>query len=215
MWWIALAGQLSNAVPVGLRSPDVRAVFTFNDMPVYVQAAGITRFVLTRLTVGPDGNLQDCAAERPSGDGQLDAYTCRIFSKRAKKFQPAKWVDGSATYGVLSVPVTWAIGGVPSKHDLERAYPPDMELSVNRLPRGADEGTYVPLVIAVDESGRVVGCSQFQPTSKSVHAKTFPELVPIACDLLVRQFTAIPAKDASGKPVQSVQNASVVFRTGG
>jgi hypothetical protein len=214
MWWIAVAGQLSNAVPVGLPSPDVRAVFAVNDMPVYVQAVGITRFVLTRLTVGPDGNLQDCGVERPSGDGQLDAYTCRIFSKRAKKFQPAKWIDGSAAYGVLSVPVTWAIGGQPSKSDTERAYPPDMELSVNRLPPGADEGTNVPLVIAVDESGRVVGCTQSLPASMSVHAKKFPELVPIACDLLARQFSAIPAKDASGKPVQSVQYASVVFRTG-
>src|SRR5262245_48298994 len=139
MWWIAVAGQLSNAVPVGLPFPDVRAVFTTNDMPAHVQAAGITRFVLTRLTVGPGGNLQDCAVERPSGDGQLDATTCRIFSKRARKFQPAKWVDGSAAYGVIRVPVTWAIGGEPSKHDLELAYPPDMELTVNRLPPGVHE----------------------------------------------------------------------------
>jgi TonB family protein len=212
MFWIAFAAQFSLPVPIGLPFPDVRAVFSPDDMPAYVQIAGINRFVATRTTVRPDGTVQDCTVEQDSGDAKLDAYTCAIIVRRAK-FQPAKWVDGSTAYGVIRAPVIWAIGGPPSKSEVQKAYPPDIELSVTRLPAGADRRTSLALMIVVDENGRVVGCDE-RPKVPRDHTKTFPELVPIACQQMMNEFTAVPAKDASGKPVRSVQTASVVFSTG-
>jgi hypothetical protein len=214
MFLVALAAQLTLPIPLGLRFPDVRSVFSTDDMPAYVQIEGINRFVSTRTTIRPDGTAQECTSERGSGDEKLDALTCSIILKRAKYFQPAKWVDGSPAYAVIRVPVIWAIGGSPSKTELQRAYPADLDIFVNRLPAGAERQTGVPLMIAVDETGRIVSCTKASPVFKDDHTKTFPELVPIACRQAMSQITAIPAKDASGKPVRSVQTASVLFSTG-
>jgi len=213
MLWMAVAAQLS--LPASINTPiaDVRAVFSPDDMPAYVQIAGIDRFVRTRTTVRPDGEIQDCAVEGGSGDRSLDALTCSIIVQRAK-LQPGTWLDGSPAYGVLRVPVSWVIGGPPPKSVVERAFPPDLSLSVNRLPNGAKQRTTVALVIAVDETGRVVSCDARPKNSKWDKGKTFPELTPIACEQLTSQFTAIPAKDASGKPVRSVQSALVEFAAG-
>jgi hypothetical protein len=172
---------------------------------------GVNRFVSTRTTIRPDGTPQDCTQERGSGDIKLDALTCLIILKRAK-VQPAKWVDGSASYAVVRVPVTWSIGGPPSGREIEKAYPPDLDITINRLPSGAHNRTRLDLMIAVDEQGRVVGCDE-APKAKWDHTKTLPELVPIACQQMDSQFTAIPAKDLGGRPVRSVQTASVVFST--
>jgi hypothetical protein len=183
-------------------------------MPAYVQEAGITRFVATRTTVRPDGRPQDCTVDPTSGDAKLDAYTCAIILRRAK-FEAAKWIDGSPAYGVIRAPVIWSVGGPPSDSEIEKAYPPDMTLSVNRLPAGAGKSVKLALMLAVDESGRVVSCDQRLPGFTAVRAKTFPELLPIACQQMKSQFIALPAKDAAGKAVRSVQTASVVFTTGG
>jgi hypothetical protein len=206
MFWIALAAQLS--LPV----PDVRVFFSYEDMPTYVMQEGVNRFVSTRTTIRPDGTPQDCTQERGSGDAKLDALTCLIILKRAK-VQPAKWVNGSAAYAVVRVPVTWSIGGPPSERETQRAYPADLDITINRLPPGAHNRTRLDLMIAVDEVGRVVGCGE-APKAKWDHTKTFLELVPIACQQMASQFKAIPAKDPAGGRVRSVQTASVVFTTG-
>jgi hypothetical protein len=213
MLWIILAAQLSLPVAIGVPIPDVRVIFSPDDMPGYVQSAGITRFVSTRTTIRPDGAPQDCAAERSSGDAKLDLYTCAIILKRAK-FEPAKWVDGSPAYAIVRAPVTWAVAGEPSESEVEKAYPPDMTLTVNQLPAGAGKRVKLGLMLAVNESGRIVGCDQRLPASRDVHARTFPELLPIACQQLTGRFTALAAKDGSGMAVRSVQTASVVFSTG-
>jgi hypothetical protein len=210
---VAALAQLSLPVVVGSGTADIRSVFTADDMPAYVQIAGTTRFVPTRTVVAADGTLQSCGVERGSGDPNLDTLTCLIISKRAK-FAPAKWLDGSPAYGVLSVPVIWAIGSPPSKEETLRAVPPDVELTVNQLPKGAGRRAEVLLVLAVDESGRVVGCDQRPPSSRHDHTRRFPELVPVACDQMLKTFTTVPARDSAGKAVRSVQNASVDFSTG-
>lgn len=215
MIWMALAAQLSLPIPTNAPFSDIRGLFSPDDMPAYVQLEAINRFVRTRTTVRPDGAAQDCAVERGSGDPKLDAYTCSIIVRRAK-LTPGSWLDGSSAYAVVRVPVTWVIGVQPSKDEVERAYPADMSLRVDRLPNGANKrSTIVALVIAVDESGRVVGCSERPKDARWDHTKRFPELIPIACQRMTSEFTAIPAKDGSGKPVRSVQNATVEFSVTG
>lgn len=209
---LASAAQFSLPEVVGLTIPDVRAVFSPDDMPAYVQLEGVTRFVFTRTTVSPSGKVQDCAAERSGGDAKLDAWTCAIILRRAK-FQPATWIDGSPAFGVLRVPVTWAIGSPPSQSETAKAYPPDIDMTVNQLPKGAKPPVSVALMIAVDESGKVVSCRERLPTWKAAHAKSYPALVSIACEQMVSHFTAAPAKDTAGKSVRSVQSATVSFTT--
>lgn len=174
---LASAAQFSLPEVVGLTIPDVRSVFSADDMPTYVQADGVTRFEFTRTTVNPSGKAQDCAAERSGGDPKLDAWTCAIILRRAR-FQPATWIDGSPAFGVLRVPVTWAIGYSPSPSESAKAYPPDIDLTVNQLPKGARSPISIVLMIAVDENGKVVSCGERLPQWKPGHAKNHSSITP-------------------------------------
>src|SRR4051794_14999578 len=124
MSWIILATQLSMPMALGVPIPDVRAIFSADDMPAYVQAAGVTRSVPTRTTVRLDGIPQDCGVERTSGDPKLDLYTCAIILQRAR-FSPAKWVDGSPVEAIIRVPVTWSSAEF-SESGAQKAFPPDL-----------------------------------------------------------------------------------------
>jgi hypothetical protein len=214
MAWLSLAAQLALALPAGSPFPDVRGLFSPDDMPAYVQIAEINRFVPTRTTFRPDGVVQSCTFEGSSGDAKLDALTCAIILRRAKG-EPVKWIDGSPAYAVVRVPVSWTIGGPPSESEIRKAYPADMELAVSQLPAKFHRTASLALVIAVEASGRVVGCNERPRSSQRDHAKSFSELVPVACEHMINEFKAVPAKDAYGQPVRSLQTASVVFTTAG
>lgn len=213
MIWI-LAAQLSLPLALGVPYSDVRSVFSADDYPAYLQQAGQSGTVYTRTTIRPDASIQSCTIERSSGDPKLDAYTCAIIVKRAK-FAPAKWTDGSPVYGVIRVPVSWVISngsnGVPSQEDMLRATMPDLELSVNHLPKGAHSIAAVSLEIAADENGRPVTCVEWPPPKKAREPR-FPELVPIACQQAIANLTVIPPVDASAESVRSVQSVSVHFK---
>jgi TonB family protein len=210
MIWILLASQLS--LPVATQGLDIRAVFSPDDMPAEVQIAGITRFVGTRTTVRPDGKLQDCVIERASGDAKLDAHTCAIIMRRAK-VRPATWIDGSPAYGVVRMPVTWAIGESPSRKEVEKAIPADVELSVTNLPKAAHGRASLQLLVAAGADGTVLACEAAPPNYDWKLKDFFPELVPVACEQLKSQFKTVPARNASGQAVRSVQSVSVSFGT--
>lgn len=195
---------------VGGRIPDIRAVFSVDDFPSYLQRKAVSLTVHTATTVRPDGTVQDCFVEGSSGDRVLDAYTCALIVKRAR-FSPAKWPDASPAYGVIRVPVLWDSGvRPPSEEEVLKADVPDLELSVNQLPKGARSIVGVSLEIAADESGRPVACAETPPLDKK--HRHFPELVPIACEQVMTHVMVRPALDASGKAVRSVQSVSVHFK---
>jgi TonB family protein len=210
MIWI-LAAQLGLPLALGVPYSDVRSVFSAEDYPAYLQQAGQSGTVYTRTTVRPDASIQSCTVERSSGDPNLDAYTCGIIVKRAK-FVPAKWTDGLPAYGVIRVPVSWVISSGPlSEEEMLRATVPDLELSVNHLPKGARSIAAVNLEIAADENGRPVTCVEWAPP-KNARGRHFPELVPIACQQVMAGLTVTPPVDASAKSVRSVQSVSVHFK---
>ena len=207
----ALAAQLSAPTLMNRRVGDVRAIFSYDDVPGYlVQQAPVDRTVYTRTTVRPDGTIQSCVAESSSGDPRLDAYTCRIIVKRAK-FVPARWPDGSAAYGVIREPVRWRVTDSPSEDD--RGLPvPDLAFSVNRLPAGAHSAT-VDLQVAANETGRPLSCVEGPPAPPDDN-KRFPELVALACRQATETLRLSPPVDGSGKAVRSIQTVSVRFRVG-
>jgi hypothetical protein len=159
------------------------------------------------LTVRPDGTIQACGAEASSGDGKLDTYTCTLIVRRAK-FRSAQWVDGSATYGVIRVPVRWTV----YSDDNLKLHPtiPDLDLSVNHLPKGADSYVDVYLEVAADEKGHPVSCGEWGPP-KDAQTNDYPELVPIACQQATASLVLTPPIDSSGKPARSVQSVTVRF----
>jgi TonB-like protein len=212
MLWIAFAALTSLPVPINARLPDIRAIFTADDVPEYLIEAGAstTRVVYPRIVIRPDGSLQSCVAEISSGDPKLDAYTCALIIKRAR-WKPATWTDGTPVYGVIRVPVSWMISDAPlSDEDILKTETPDLELSVNQLPKGAHSIVDVSLEIAVDQNGRLLTCDEW-PHLKNDHTKQFPELVPVACQQVMTKLSASPPVDPSGQKVRSVQNVSVHF----
>ena len=210
MLWMALAAQLSIPVPIGTRLPDVRAIFSADDFPAYLQMQGVSRVVHTRTTVRPDGGVDGCAVEGSSGDPKLDAYTCGLIVKRAK-FMPAKWIDGTAAYGVIRVPVSWRIANSPpSETEMLKAAEPDLELTVNQLPKGAGSIAVLILEIGADAAGHPITCAE-EPVAWSASKRHFPELLGLACQRVMAEYNAVPPLDPSGRAVRSVQTVSVRF----
>jgi hypothetical protein len=208
MFWIALAAaaQLSAPVPTNLKD-----WFIANDFPSDV----ITRaphlwLVPIRIDVGPDGTIRSCEIEATSGEPLLDKRTCEFVRKRAR-FIPAHWSDGSPAYGAFRTTVSWLlIEGSPD--NIPRAVYPDLTITVKSLPSAGKTDSVVRAMFAVDAEGRVSSCVA-EPGSGFEEAENAPSLVPVACDELTKTFTAVPAKDATGKAIPSVQDALVLFST--
>jgi hypothetical protein len=207
MFWLLLAAQLSMPMPVNTRVPDVRAIFTADDFPAYLLQAGVSRTVYTRTTVRPDGTVQSCAAEFTSGDSVLDDYTCALIVKRAK-FRSGTWMDGSPVYGVMRFPVRWSTSAGLGSDPFNL---PDLEISVNQLPKGGHSPVAVILLIAADENGHVMSCMEL-PALRNDRTRHFAELIPVACDAATKNLSLRAPSDATGKAVRSVQTASVQFK---
>jgi hypothetical protein len=209
MLWILLAAQLS-----GLSSShptDVRGLFSYNDFPAYLSHIGdLSRTVYTRTTIRDDGTLQDCSVELSSGDPKLDAYTCALIVKRGK-FLAGRAGDGTALYTVLRFPVNWTItSSFPSREERWRAIIPDLELSVDRLPKGAKKLVDLTLENEVDDKGRIVACGELPPLRADQH-QHFSELAPIACQNAVKTLSLRPPRDRNGAPTRSIQTTTVRF----
>src|SRR6266567_3528158 len=105
MFWLALAAQLSGPQPI-----DYSTWFSLDDNPRYLQE---NRMTLVRAVVRPDGSLKNCEIESSSGDSRLDTYTCALVQKRAR-YTPARWINGSPTYGIDRMRVLWGPGPPPA-----------------------------------------------------------------------------------------------------
>jgi Gram-negative bacterial TonB protein C-terminal len=163
-----------------------------------------------RVDIGPDGAIRSCEVEATSGKALLDKRTCVIVRKRAK-FAPAHWSDGSPAYGAFRTTVSWLlIEGSPD--NLPRAVYPDLTITVKSLPSKGKTDSLVRAMFSVDEQGRVSSCIA-EPGRGFEEAENAPSLVPVACDELTKTFTAVPAKDPTGRAIPSVQDALVLFST--
>lgn len=213
MIWMILAAQSTAQIPVSQPLSDVRSLFSVQDFPDYLLHSGeVMRTVYTRTTIGDDGTAKGCSIELSSGDAKLDAYTCAIIIKRGR-FAPAKWVDGSPAYSVLRFPVTWTVTtSVPSDEERLRAVTPDLELSVNQLPKSAHKFVDMTLELAVDETGHIVSCSEM-PRAAGDPRQQFPSLVSLVCGAATKGLTLRPPIGTSGKPMRSMQTASVQLTT--
>ena len=208
----ALAAQLSIPTPINTHVPDIRAVFSADDFPDYlVRKTQSIWTVYTKTTVRPDGTIDKCTTETTSGDSQLDAYTCSLIVKRAKLL-PARWIDGSAVYGVIRVPVQWSISDfAPTEEERLKATIPDLELSVNKLPKRGQSIVDVELEVAADEKGHVMSCIEW-PSLTNSRSSHFPQLVSLACQQATSSLVLSPPTGASATAVRSVQTVSVRFK---
>jgi hypothetical protein len=174
--------------------------------PGMFDGGGWARTFRTRLTVRQDGTLQGCEIERGSGRKALDKFICGVFRQRAT-FRPAVWTDGSSSYGVFRFTLK-LFRDRPRPGKL----PVDLDVSVDRKAYAGQVPAFVRVVFAVDQDGRPGDCISAAPFDPGIAANP-PSLVPLACDAVIHRFVPRAAKDESGKPVRSVQNAIVRIKT--
>jgi hypothetical protein len=203
MHWIAFvaATQLSPPPPI-----DLRALFSADDMPGDYMPAESDRTVGIRVTVKPDGRVQDCTTEYTSGIDRLDVLTCKLVKRRAK-YAPAPLQAGIPSFAVYRTSIRWVVTGFANPASAPNLA--DLTLTVNQLPDGLKAPTGIGVKFDVDESGHASSCSAEE---KPGQTRPFdPALVSLACDQFLRAYKPVPAKDENGRPVPSVQDAMVGF----
>jgi len=192
MLWIALAAQISVAQPIA-------PMFSNDDFPAYLQQAAASRNILIAVTVASDGRVSGCYPELSSGDPRLDQYTCILVMNRGR-FAPARRSDGTPVTGVIRLPISWNISSTADNNWTHG----DLDVTVNQLPKGVSSPHFESLAIDVEGSGKIVNCQG------DARAKN-PELTNVACETVIKAYTAPIAKDAKGAAVESVQNVLVRF----
>jgi hypothetical protein len=212
MIWLAISSGALATLPSASRPQGPTPINYTNWVMPTARPAGLfegDRDVWTiraRLTVRPDGKVQDCAIERSSRNKALDRFTCGMFEQRAT-LRPATWIDGSPSYGVFRFTFQWTRPQLPSFN----SDPVDLELKADRRDYAGRLPAFVRVVFAVDQNGRISDCYSAPPFDAGMVTNP-PPLVPLACDAVIHRYVPIPAKDASGTPVRSVQNAFVRIR---
>lgn len=217
MLWLVMAAaattQMSFPVSIDPKVSSFHLLYRVEDFPSYVRGENLAYTVKIRVTVDPDGSIQSCVAEQSSSNERLDAHTCALFAERAK-LAPARWIDGSAAFGVIRLPIVWITStfGPPDFSRMKRMSEADLEIGVNKLPDGKKESS-VPLIIAADEAGKPVECAVNPPPSDSPY-QPIPQLIPLACTQATAELTLSPPKGADGRPARSIQGVVVRFVAG-
>ena len=177
---------------------DEKPLFSLEDVPANELKLGVVHRVGAAILVRPDGKARKCWTYRRSGNRALDAYTCRLIMQRAR-FRPATGPNDAPMYGIHRLSTHWVVA--------EKAFPippsGDLQLDVKSLPRGISSPAIANIMFMVDAGGRASNCTA-HPTNK------YAELAVVACHY-TGQISAIVAKDDRGRPVPSVQNATMVF----
>ena len=203
MLLVAAVSLLSAPAPINFDQ-----VISSDNLPEYlIEKGGGSWVVGVRLNVGSDGVLKGCDVEISSGIALLDKQTCGTLQRRAQ-FKPAVWTDGTPVIGVYRTAIRFVVNESTEK-------PPgpidaDLELSVSAMPRGVHSPATVGVMFAVGSDGRISDCA-LHTTSPLPRPEKNPVLVATACDQVLQNYKAIAARGVDGKPVRSVQNATVRF----
>lgn len=198
--FMLLAGSVSAATPV-----TPLPWFEFTDYPMKAfekKAEGVTRF---ELLVAPDGAIADCAIVSSSGNAELDRTTCFLATKRVK-FNPARGDSGTPMWGVYRSQALWAL----PENRISAPPAPDLEISINRLPDGAEEPAAVKLAYAVDQSGNASSCTLMPSSLKQPQV-----LVELGCAELLKRAPRTPVVAPSGQAVPVVKTGAVLFKPEG
>lgn len=160
----------------------------------------------TELTVNPHGGLIGCRAKIIAGNAGMGRYTCALLKTRAL-FEPARDPSGRRMYGIDREVIGWAL--------LQKLSPPvdipgaaQFEVKVSRLPSGMKQPARSKIQFAVDVGGSISSCSPLRDDKE-------PALAQLACGALGPAFHVEPALDNKGRPVPSVQNATVELKATG
>jgi hypothetical protein len=169
------------------------------DWPEGAVQAGTYTAVSFELTVNPYGGISDCKVIKVVGNGGMGDLTCKLLRARAR-FDPARDQSGARLYGIYRNSIVWWLptDSQRSWHSPENA---QYRITVDQLPPGTKEPAVAYIQFAVDQAGQASSCTP--------EGKEHRELAEIACAHLGPVFKSAPARDRSGRLVDSVQDAKV------
>lgn len=163
-------------------------------------------YVVAELTVNPHGYVSDCHARAFYGNPNMAAYTCELLRLRAE-FEPARDPSRRRMYGVYRQGVGWwKSDKKPPPSPEETARPTTFEVRLDRLPAGTEQPPIAGIQFYVDANGNGSSCTPARDSNNR-------ELGEIACERLEGSLRVTPAKDRRGRPVPSVQTATVSAST--
>ena len=200
---VAFAAAISPSPTNSLTAPEPVnpwSVFRVSDYPKRALVNNEGGFARYEATIDPTGKVERCDLLVETGVADLDSATCRLFRSRAR-FKPALDADGQPTFGVVRAWNSWQAG---KWLQASRPRSFDLSLALSRLPSNVASPTYVSVIAAVDEAGRMKACRPASPGQE-------PKLKELACAQVMALKDWSPARTKSGTPVSSVQLITVQF----
>lgn len=157
--------------------------------------------VMVALQINPSGNVERCDIYLSTSPELLEQATCEIFQKRFR-YKPALNNSGQPIYAVIKQHVNWLTGRGGTFKFYRYA---ELALSLNKLPKGLENGHIENLALLVSAVGNVEGCS-------SSFAAKQPVLSRLACKEAIAGFKPTPVRNTSGQAVESVRIVGVSFK---
>lgn len=201
MFWLSilLAGMTTTTSPEPIRPGKWIGPYDYPPQALRQNEQGYTGF---RLTITPLGEPERCDVWYSSGFKDLDDETCRLLMKRAR-FHPARDEDGNPISSVFKSYNAWLI---PEAGNMRPPSMIDLDLTVNRLPKGLSDPVEVKVNLLTDEKGHLEKC-------EAEDSKAAQSLGKLACEHALANWIATPALSKDGARIRSVQTARISFST--
>jgi hypothetical protein len=190
---ILLASQLAGARPI----PN-EMWFSPDDVPSYLESGAYR--TSTQTLLDKTGSVVGCRVEMPSSEPKMDALACSLILKRGK-FTPAHWSDGTPVPSLFRYTLVMSVDQYPPKPG------GDVEITVDKLPKGIRSPLLLSLDYAVDETGKITDCVGAPSVGAERPKPNDPALVALACRELIAGWKPFTVLDETGRPGRSVQNA--------
>jgi hypothetical protein len=179
----------------------------FQDYPTQAVRNEWSAAVQMDLLVAPDGEVVKCTPLAGFGDEDFASMFCAIASR--KRAEPARDLEGNPTFGVRREFVRLFLQGTGQGKLIADLPPPraDLEFEVQSLPGTTASSVRTNVVVAVDESGKVVACEPGPSTAEERYGKA-------ACGQVIG--TDLPAlTDNASNPTAYVRLMRVEFTAAG
>ena len=198
-----LLSIVAGAAIIPARPIEANRWFTSKDNPKTAMQVAERGHIDYRIDVAPDGTALRCTTP---GESELEHKVCDLILKKAR-FTPATDADGRAAFGVHDGVSSFLMPGGPRRPDRAR-----LAVTVERLPEGAASPAYASIAFLVDGSGAISQCAAVASGGGGRRfAQNIPALVPQACEAAAKDHRALPARNAAGQAVASVQSLTVRF----
>ncbi|MET0241422.1 MAG: hypothetical protein ABW184_16135 [Sphingobium sp.] len=195
---IALAAAVVPATAV-----EANQWFTSKENPDTALKVAQRGAITYTIDVAPDGSAIRCGTQ---GTGGLDRKVCELVMRHAR-FLPAKDADGKPAFATYEGVASFLLPGRNSRPDRSK-----LVIPVDTLPDGVTSPAFARVAFLVDAAGAISHCASTAGERRRFQ-QTVEALGPVACHNLAKSYRPVPARDAAGNAVASVQSALVRFET--